>query len=408
MGSVTLTMASVRVLTLNCWGIWLLSSDREARIAAIAAHLAQGDYDIVLLQEVWCVSDFDLIRKEAGHCLPSSHFFHIGAIGSGTCVLSKYAMQNVTYHEYSLSGNPQDILHVDWYAGKGLGVCSIKINDMDVRVFVSHLHAEYLSSKESYFAHRVAQALEASLWMKLTSAGADLVIFGGDFNSEPGDAPYNVLRTINCLQDAWIDANGPAGGESCGAEKNSYTGLHNSILPGSCSFKPSELAIIPEGQRIDFVMFKSGLGWSCKAMSCNQPLPARIPGQSVSYSDHEGVAATLVVEKINENPQDKKTEETMPCKKDVLATSKRIISDRLNQSLKDQVFFSMLAVIFVFLVISLIASSPILTTLQSIVVSLLSVLATIYTLIVGVHCRKERNALRAAVQSLIVLQEQKA
>jgi len=408
MGSLPLVMSTVRVLTLNCWGIWLLSSDREARIAAIASHLAQGDYDIVLLQEVWCVSDFDLIRKEAGNCLPFSHFFHIGAIGSGTCVLSKYALQDVTYHEYSLSGNPQDILHGDWYAGKGLGVCRIKINDMDVRVFISHLHAEYLSSKESYFSHRVSQALEASLWIKLASTGADLVILGGDFNSDPGDAPYNVLRALNCLQDAWIDANGPAGGESCGAEKNSYTGLHNSILPGSCSFKPSELAIIPRGQRIDFVMFKSGPGWSCKAMSCNQPLPERVPGQSVSYSDHEGVAATLVVEKIDENIHDEKTEENMPCKKEVLATSKTIISKRLTQSFKDQLFFSMLAVIFVFLVISLIASTPTLTTMQSILVLLFSVLATIYALIAGVHCRKERNALKAAIQSLTVLQEQKA
>merc|ERR1711874_551588 len=146
MGSVALGMAELRVLTLNCWGIWILSSDRSERIAAIASHLAQGQYDIVLLQELWCVSDFDLIRKQVGSCLPFSHFFHIGAIGSGTCVFSKYSIQDATYHEYSLSGNPQDILHGDWYAGKGLGVCSLKIKDLHVCVFITHLHAEYLSS----------------------------------------------------------------------------------------------------------------------------------------------------------------------------------------------------------------------------------------------------------------------
>jgi len=402
MGSVSLSMGSVRVLTLNCWGIWLLSSDREARIAAIASYLAQADYDIVLLQEVWCVSDFDLIRKEARNCLPFSHFFHIGAIGSGTCILSKHAIQDATYHEYSLSGNPQDILHGDWYAGKGLGVCCLKIKDMDVRVFISHLHAEYLSSKESYFAHRVVQALEASLWIKLASAGADLVIFGGDFNSEPGDAPYNVLRSLNSFQDAWIVANGHEGGESCGAEKNSFTAMHNSVLPGSCSFKSSERAVIPKGQRIDFVMFKCGKEWSCKAVSCTQPLPDRIPGQPVSYSDHEGVAATLVIEKKeDENTREENHDEYLPSRNEVLTTSKRIIAERLCQSSKDQIFYSALTAIFLFLVISLIVSTPT-SAGQTVLVYLFSTAAAIYGLVAGVHCRKEKNALRAAIESVTV------
>ena len=55
-------MATISVLTLNCWGIGMgVSKDRVARFRAIAQHLADSDYDIVCLQEVWCPSDFRTI-----------------------------------------------------------------------------------------------------------------------------------------------------------------------------------------------------------------------------------------------------------------------------------------------------------------------------------------------------------
>ena len=38
------------------------------------------------------------------------------------------------------------------------------------------------------------QALEAAQWVKLTSPGADLTIYAGDFNTEPVDVPYRILR----------------------------------------------------------------------------------------------------------------------------------------------------------------------------------------------------------------------
>ena len=42
------------------------------------------------------------------------------------------------------------------------------------------------------------QALEAAQWVKLTSPGADLTIYAGDFNTEPGDVPYRILR-FKCI-----------------------------------------------------------------------------------------------------------------------------------------------------------------------------------------------------------------
>lgn len=43
---------------------------------AIAEELASGKYDIVCLQEVWTVNDFNLIRDGVKSSLPYSHYFH--------------------------------------------------------------------------------------------------------------------------------------------------------------------------------------------------------------------------------------------------------------------------------------------------------------------------------------------
>lgn len=43
---------SLRVFTLNCWGLMFVSRHRVQRIKSIAQHIKEQDYDIVFLQEV--------------------------------------------------------------------------------------------------------------------------------------------------------------------------------------------------------------------------------------------------------------------------------------------------------------------------------------------------------------------
>ena len=55
-------MVNISVFTLNCWGIGMgVSRDRAVRFRAIAHHLAESNYDIVCLQEVWCPEDYETI-----------------------------------------------------------------------------------------------------------------------------------------------------------------------------------------------------------------------------------------------------------------------------------------------------------------------------------------------------------
>jgi len=49
-----MTTATLDMMTLNTWGFrWPLAKHRKSRFARIAAHLDEGHYDVVLLQELW-------------------------------------------------------------------------------------------------------------------------------------------------------------------------------------------------------------------------------------------------------------------------------------------------------------------------------------------------------------------
>ena len=83
------------------------------------------------------------------------------------------------------------------------------------------------------------------------------------------------------------------------------------------------------------------------------------------------------------------------------------VSDRLEQSSRDQIFFVLLAVFLTFLILAMVASGYTTCWLMTLMISLTSVAAAVYTLIAGVHMRKEKNALKATISSIHVLIEQK-
>ena len=123
-------------------------------------------------------------------------------------------------------------------------------------------------------------SVESAQWIKLSSSSADLTIYAGDFNTEPRDVPYKIVRHVTPLQDAWVEANGVEGGETSETPGNSYTAK-------------AALKECPMGRRIDYIMFNSGPNVTAETVYCTLPMNDRIPGKSISYSDHEGVTAKL-------------------------------------------------------------------------------------------------------------------
>jgi len=279
--------AEVRIFTLNCWGLGMgISKNRDERMEDIGKYLADQNFDIVFLQEVWKRNNFNTIKALVSSVLPYSHFFDNGIIGTGTAIFTKVKIKDVTFHEFGLNGYPHKLLHGDWFGGKGLGVCQIDFKGFNIHLFISHYHAtyDYNPLTDVYLGHRVVHSVESAQWIKLSSSSADLTIYAGDFNTEPKDVPYQIVKYVTPLSDAWVEANGPEGGQTSETPSNTYT-------------PKSSLKESPDGKRIDYIMYNSGPNITAKVVYCDLPLPDKIPGKSISYSDHEGVATKLSIKR---------------------------------------------------------------------------------------------------------------
>jgi len=281
--------AEVRIFTLNCWGLGLgISKDRDERMEDIGKYIASNEYDIVFCQEVWKRKNFETIQSLVLPKLPYSQYFDSGIIGTGTAIFSRVPINDCTFHEFGLNGYPHKLLHGDWFGGKGLGICQIDFQGFNIHLFTSHYHANYSYKNDKYLGHRIVHSVESAQWIKLSCSSADLTIYAGDFNTEPCDVPYKIVRHVTPLKDAWVEANGPEGGETSETPNNSYTAK-------------SALKECPGGRRIDYIMYRAGPNVTAETGYCTLPLQDRVPGKTISFSDHEGVTAKLVLKRTGGN-----------------------------------------------------------------------------------------------------------
>ncbi|XP_033740259.1 putative neutral sphingomyelinase [Pecten maximus] len=287
-------MSQLKVLTLNCWGVPtpIACQLRMERMTAIGDRLKRGDHDLVVLQEVWDKGDFKILLDRVSEVFTYNHYFYSGAIGSGVCVFSKFPIQESFYYRFSLNGYAHKVFHGDWFGGKGVGMCVIQFGDFRLGLFCTHLHAEYNGVDDEYLAHRVSQAFEMSQLIKLTATKhlCDFVITAGDFNLQPTDLGYKILRENAQLRDSWLELNDETdSGMTCDISSNYFT-------------SPSQLQMFPKGKRLDYILVRNNEGTSVEVVNC-QVTMGKIPGHPYNYSDHEGVSATLSISKSNNAPR---------------------------------------------------------------------------------------------------------
>lgn len=269
---------TIHILTLNCWGIPYVSKNRRARMEAIAEKLVTENYDIICLQEVWSIDDFKMMKAKTQEQLPYSHYFYSGVLGSGVCILSRFPIQDVMFHKWPLNGYVHKIHHGDWFGGKGVGLCRLKIHNMNVNIYIAHLHAEYSRHNDEYTAHRVLQAFDTAQFIRMTCGSADSAILGGDLNAEPQDLAYRIMCGVAGLADACSNSSSNLGTNECA--NNSYTS--------------SKLARkFPEGKRIDHILYLGSKNYKMEVVNFQHPFPKRIPYKDFSYSDHEAIMASL-------------------------------------------------------------------------------------------------------------------
>jgi len=135
---------SIRVISLNCWGLKYISRHRNERISQIGIELAnlQPQPEIVGLQEIWTQQDYLALRKQTQNILPFGKFYHSGIFGGGLAILSKWPIVESSMQKYSLNGRPTAFWRGDWYVGKGIATARIRYGSGEkdiVEVLCTHV-----------------------------------------------------------------------------------------------------------------------------------------------------------------------------------------------------------------------------------------------------------------------------
>ncbi|XP_044728693.1 putative neutral sphingomyelinase [Chrysoperla carnea] len=327
------------ILTLNCWGIPIVSKNRKARMKAIGEILTNGKFDVVCLQEVWSNADYEIISTLAKSALPYGHYFHSGVVGSGICILSKYVIKETFFHQWPVNGYIHKLQHGDWFGGKGVALCRIQVSSYIVNVYSAHFHAEYNRIFDEYRAHRVMQAFDTAQFIRLTSGSANAVILAGDLNTEPNDLEYRLLLESSNLRDSFTVKN------VCNIEENGTNECARN------SYTPAKLCRSrPEGKRIDYILYKPGRHTVCDLIKYCLPFPDRVPTCSFSYSDHEAVQILLKL-----SPPSGDTDET-DSNSPLMMTLKEgleVCKQSLQNLHRRKIFFYIFALICVILLLTI-------------------------------------------------------
>ncbi|XP_072237802.1 sphingomyelin phosphodiesterase 2 isoform X2 [Leuresthes tenuis] len=249
----------------------------------IGEMLRKEEHDIVLLQEVWSEKDYLCLKKELATSHPYSHYFKSGVIGSGLAIFSKHRIHDTFLYRYSLNGYPYMAHHGDWFGGKAVGMVVLNLGSLTANVYVTHLHAEYSRDKDSYLPHRVVQAWELQQFIRHTSAGADVVILGGDLNMHPQDLGNRLLMSYTGLRDSYVET-----AKFDGCEDGMTLIAENPFI------SKKELVPFEKGIRIDYILFKgsSSTEIHCGFMSTTK---GSVPDHPFPYSDHEALTAELTL-----------------------------------------------------------------------------------------------------------------
>ena len=148
------------------------------------------------------------------------------------------------------------------------------------------------------------------------------MILTGDFNIEPEDLGYHIIRTIGNLKDAWFD-------RKVNPESDKCTGM-TCDRPDNCYTNKNILKTNPNGKRLDYIMYQSVRKYF-KLIRCENCFDI-IPGpKRINYSDHLGVSAVFRLESSNgyAEPERHVNRQFLEQAQDILNEGeKRIIWDR--------------------------------------------------------------------------------
>jgi len=338
--------SSLRVISLNCWGLKFISKHRHERLTEIGHQLAKASPEpgIVGLQECWTQEDYLAIRELTKHVLPYGKFYWSGIFGGGLAILSKWPIEESSMYRYPLNGRPAAFYRGDWYVGKGVATARIRIGPSRkdvVEVFCTHLHAPYESEpNDSYICHRTAQAWEIAKMMRHAAERGHMVLGLGDFNMIPLSLAHKLIETHAPVKDIWriVKPDSAIGaakdlveqargkpiptaeeclvehGTTCNSRFNTWRWskqMMKDLEKGKDSIiDPTELD--HRAKRLDYIFFTSSTSHEWTVQSAEVGMAMRHPTLRCSLSDHFSIETTLVRQPESSTKREPATRSYLP------------------------------------------------------------------------------------------------
>lgn len=255
----------MKILTFNIWGA-PYAKKRSARIQVIAEKLKILNPDILLFQEVYLPNN----RKELIELLKPTwrhyHYFPSSLVGSGLLTMSKYPIIDAHFHKFRMQGKPDDLLHGDYYAGKGIGLTRISSPDGMVDVYNCHTHAQYDPDNDNEYAVYTETNLYEVTRFIDSNSGASPVVLCGDLNTRPDQAGYRIVTQLGALVDSYVYLNKRY--PITLSNKNPYTDSINQCL--------------------DYILVRN-----ISVGSVSIVMNEHLTGDVLAYSDHYGLLADI-------------------------------------------------------------------------------------------------------------------
>jgi endonuclease/exonuclease/phosphatase family metal-dependent hydrolase len=193
------TPVRMRVVTWNVWGVPLITSRLDERLAEIPDAVAALEPDLVCFQELWEARHAESVARElALRGLGHSRRFEGPGGRTGLFVASKWPLRGGSFRPFSIGRMPHSLWHLDWMVEKGVADVTVQTPAGDLRLENTHFQAQYRT--DEYGAERLAQAVELVLAGRNRTHEALLV--AGDFNGRGDELPRRALRDLGGFDDA--------------------------------------------------------------------------------------------------------------------------------------------------------------------------------------------------------------
>lgn len=264
-----MTQESIRVATLNVWGV---RDDWPARRAVLAEGFAALQPDLLALQETVVRDDLDQVAGMLGEGYHVVHSARRESDGQGVSVASRWPVTAVREPDLALTDRTAD------FACTALAVTVEVAEPVGAVLFVNHFPDYQLD-------HEHERELQAVAVAKAVADGppARHTVVAGDMDADPDAASMrfwcgrqSLGGTSVCYRDAWDSA-------APGRDPVTYTG-DNPLMPD----EDWPFA------RIDHILVRCGRsGPTLAVRDCRRIFDAPVRG--VQASDHYGLLADLAV-----------------------------------------------------------------------------------------------------------------